>query len=70
MNNQSIEDANAILQGLKRLGRNRKVVLSHHKAFELKDDLEARAERLLASLKNSGADTFNAPSRSTEEPHG
>ncbi len=38
-------------RGIKLLGRNRKTVLSHHKTFELTDDLEARIEELLKDLK-------------------
>ena len=44
MNNKHklIEKAEVLKKGLKLLGRNRKTVLSHHKTFELTDELEAR----------------------------
>lgn len=46
-----IENAEVLKKGLKLLGRNRKTVLSHHKTFELTDDLEARIDQLLNDLK-------------------
>tara|TARA_Y100000590_G_scaffold139674_1_gene159993 strand:- start:15090 stop:15269 length:180 start_codon:yes stop_codon:yes gene_type:complete len=46
-----IENAEVLKKGLKLLGRNRKTVLSHHKTFELTDDLEARIDKLLGDLK-------------------
>ena len=46
-----IESAEVLKKGLKLLGRNRKTVLSHHKTFELTDELEAKIEELLSDLK-------------------
>ena len=53
MNNKQklIENAEVLKRGIRLLGRNRKTVLSHHKTFELTDDLEARIEELLKDLK-------------------
>ena len=53
MNNKQklIESAEVLKKGLKLLGRNRKTVLSHHKTFELTDELEARIEEMLNDLK-------------------
>ena len=36
---KTIEELNKISKGLNLLSRDRKVVLSHHKAFDLVDDL-------------------------------
>ena len=54
MNNKEklIENAEILKRGLNLLGRNRKTVLSHHKTFELTDDLEARIEEMLFDLKD------------------
>ena len=41
-----IEHISALRKGLNLLGRNRKVVLSHHKTFELVDELEERAKEI------------------------
>ena len=38
-------------KGLNLLGRNRKTVLSHHKTFELTDELEVKIEEILTALK-------------------
>ena len=46
-----IENTEIIKKGLNLLGRNRKTVLSHHKTFELTDDLEAKVEEMLVVLK-------------------
>ena len=46
-----IENAEFLKRGLNLLGRNRKTVLSHHKTFELTDELEARIEKILVALK-------------------
>lgn len=46
-----IENTEIIKKGLNLLGRNRKTVLSHHKTFELTDELEGRVEEMLVSLK-------------------
>ena len=46
-----IENTEIIKKGLNLLGRNRKTVLSHHKTFELTDELEERVEEMLVSLK-------------------
>ena len=46
-----IENTKIIKKGLNLLGRNRKTVLSHHKTFELTDELEERVEEMLVSLK-------------------
>lgn len=53
MNNKEklIENAEFLKRGLNLLGRNRKTVLSHHKTFELTDELEARIEKILVALK-------------------
>ena len=53
MNNKQklIENAKVLKRGIKLLGRNRKTVLSHHKTFELTDELEAKIEELLSDLK-------------------
>jgi len=53
MNNKEklIENTEIIKKGLNLLGRNRKTVLSHHKTFELTDELEAKVEEMLVSLK-------------------
>ena len=54
MNNKEelINKVEEVKRGLSILGRNRKTVLSHHKTFELTDDLEARIEEMLFDLKN------------------
>ena len=46
-----IENTEIIKKGLNLLGRNRKTVLSHHKTFELTDELEAKMEEVLVYLK-------------------
>ena len=46
-----IENTEIIKKGLNLLGRNRKTVLSHHKTFELTDELEAKVEEVLVCLK-------------------
>ena len=53
MNNKEklIENAEFLKRGLNLLGRNRKTVLSHHKTFELTDELETRIEKILVALK-------------------
>ena len=51
--NKTIEELNEISKGLNLLSRDRKVVLSHHKAFDLVDDLKNRMNKLIESLKNS-----------------
>ena len=53
MNNKEklIENTEIIKKGLNLLGRNRKTVLSHHKTFELTDELEAKVEEMLLCLK-------------------
>ena len=53
MNNKEklIENAEFLKRGINLLGRNRKTVLSHHKTFELTDELEARIEKILVDLK-------------------
>jgi len=54
MNNKDklIENAEVLKQGIKLLGRKRKTVLSHHKFFELTDELEIKVEELLKLLKD------------------
>ena len=53
MNNKEklIENAELLKRGINLLGKNRKTVLSHHKTFELTDELEARIEEMLVVLK-------------------
>ena len=53
MNNKEklIENAEFLKRGINLLGRNRKTVLSHHKTFELTDELETRIEKILVALK-------------------
>jgi len=53
MNNKEklIDNTEIIKKGLNLLGRNRKTVLSHHKTFELTDELEAKVEEMLVCLK-------------------
>ena len=53
MNNKDklITNAEILKKGLNLLGRNRKTVLSHHKTFELTDELEAKMEEVLVYLK-------------------
>ncbi len=53
MNNKEklIENAEFLKRGINLLSRNRKTVLSHHKTFELTDELEARIEEILVGLK-------------------
>ena len=46
-----IENTEIIKKGLNLLGRNRKTVLSHHKTFELTDELEVKVEEMLVYLK-------------------
>ena len=46
-----IENVEVLKKGIKLLGRNRKTVLSHHKTFELTDELEVRIEEMLNDLK-------------------
>ena len=46
-----IENAEFLKRGINLLGRNRKTVLSHHKTFELTDELEARIEKILVAFK-------------------
>ena len=47
-----IKNTEIIKKGLNLLGRNRKTVLSHHKTFELTDELEAKVEEMLVYLKD------------------
>ena len=56
MNNREelINKVEEVKRGLSILGRNRKIVLSHHKTFELTDELEARIEEVLIDLKEEG----------------
>ena len=53
MNNKEklIENAEFLKRGINLLGRNRKMVLSHQKTFELTDELEARIEKILVAFK-------------------
>ena len=53
MNNKEkvIKNAEVLKRGINLLGRNRKTVLSHHKTFELTDELEAKVEEILVCLK-------------------
>ena len=46
-----IENVEVLKKGIQLLGRNRKTVLSHHKTFELTDELEVRIEEMLNDLK-------------------
>ena len=46
-----ITNAEILKKGLNLLGRNRKTVLSHHKTYELTDELETRIEEMLVVLK-------------------
>ena len=46
-----ITNAELLKKGLNLLGRNRKTVLSHHKTYELTDELETRIEEMLVVLK-------------------
>ena len=46
-----ITNAEILKKCLNLLGRNRKTVLSHHKTFELTDELETRIEEMLVVLK-------------------
>ena len=46
-----IENVEVLKKGIKLLGRNRKTVLSHHKTFELTDELEVRVEEMINDLK-------------------
>ena len=46
-----IDKIEKIQKGLCLLGRNRKTVLSHHKAFELTDDLEKKMEEVRIDIK-------------------
>ena len=47
-----IENVEVLKKGIKLLGRNRKTVLPHHKAFELVDDLEIRIQEISEILKS------------------
>ena len=53
MNNKDklITNAEILKKGLNLLGRNRKTVLSHHKTFELTDELEEKIDELLIDLR-------------------
>ncbi len=46
------EHVEALTLGLNLLGRNRKTVLPHHKAFELVDELEIRIQEISEILKS------------------
>ena len=46
-----IDKIEEIQKGLCLLGRNRKIVLSLHKAFELTDDLEKKMEEVRIDIK-------------------
>ena len=46
-----IDKIEEIQKGLCLLGRNRKTVLSHPKAFELTDDLENKMEEVRSDIK-------------------
>jgi hypothetical protein len=50
---KTIENLDEILKGLNLLSRDRKVVLSHHKAFDLVDDLKNRMDQIKHALKDS-----------------
>ena len=49
--NDVLGDLKDIASGLKRIGKNRKVVLPHHKEFELIEELEGLQQALLQNLK-------------------
>tara|TARA_B100001013_G_scaffold296863_1_gene197444 strand:+ start:642 stop:866 length:225 start_codon:yes stop_codon:yes gene_type:complete len=53
MNNKEelINKVKDVKRGLSLLGRNRKTVLSHHKTFELTDDLEEKIEEIRKQLE-------------------
>ena len=53
MNNENklIENAEILKKGISLLGRNRKTVLSHHKTFELTDELEIKINEILEDLR-------------------
>ena len=53
MNNKNklIENAEILKKGISLLGRNRKTVLSHHKTFELTDELEIKIKEILEDLR-------------------
>ena len=46
------EHVEALTLGLNLLGRNRKTVLPHQKAFDLVDDLETRIQEISEILKS------------------
>ena len=49
--NDVLSDLKDIASGLKRIGKNRKVVLPHHKEFELIEELEGIAAGAMQNLK-------------------
>ncbi len=53
--NDVLRDLKDIASGLKRIGKNRKVVLPHHKEFELIEELEGIAAGAIAKLENGGS---------------
>ena len=53
--NDVLSDLKDIASGLKRIGKNRKVVLPHHKEFELIEELECIAAGAIAKLENGGS---------------
>ncbi|MBF2754352.1 MAG: hypothetical protein ISN29_03715 [Gammaproteobacteria bacterium AqS3] len=46
-----LDEARAILSGLRRLGRDRKVALAIHQELKLNDELQVRTERLIGELE-------------------
>ena len=51
MNTELLNNLKQLKKDLVLLSEERKVVLSHHKTFELTDDLEAKVEEMLVCLK-------------------
>ncbi|MDG2060701.1 MAG: hypothetical protein P8J93_02650 [SAR86 cluster bacterium] len=47
------ENLEEVIKGLNLLSRERKVVLSHHKAFDLVDDLKNRMNEIKQSLNQT-----------------
>ena len=50
--NTTLEELNEISKGLNLLSRDRKVVLSHHKAFDLVEDLKIRMDKVKISIQD------------------
>ena len=64
-----LEEARAILSGLRRLGRDRKVALAIHQELKLNDELQARTERLVGGLEKLAGESAPAEPPTQQSEH-